>query len=60
MLRFISTLLLGLSILWIAACTSTPKKPATTALPLDQVQKLKNMQFKSSAPIPVHDVKAKQ
>ncbi|KAB0652756.1 M23 family metallopeptidase [Acinetobacter bohemicus] len=61
MLRFISTLLLlGLSILWLAACTSTPKKPTTTPLPLDQVQKLKNMQLKSSLPIPVHNIKAKQ
>ena len=60
MLRFISALFLGLSILWIAACTSTPKKPSTTLLPPAQVQKLKSMQLKSSLPIPVQNIKTKQ
>jgi murein DD-endopeptidase MepM/ murein hydrolase activator NlpD len=58
-LRFISTLFLGFSILWIAACTSTPQKPSS-ALPPAQVQKLKSMQLKSSLPIPVKNIKARQ
>ncbi|CAB1220578.1 M23 family metallopeptidase [Acinetobacter bouvetii] len=60
MRRLISTLLLGFSILWIAACTSSPQKPSTTPLPAEQVKKLKSMQLKSSLPIPVQHVKAKQ
>ena len=60
MLRFIYALLLGFSVLWIAACTSSPKKPSSTPLPPAQVQKLKSMQLKSSLPIPVQNIKAKQ
>ncbi len=60
MLRFISTLFLGFSILWIAACTSTPQKPSSTSLPPAQVQKLKSMQLNSSLPIPVKNIKTRQ
>ena len=60
MLRFIYVLLLGFSVLWIAACTSSPKKTSTPPLPPAQVQKLKSMQLKSSLPIPVHNIKARQ
>lgn len=59
MLRFILTLFLGFSILWIAACTSTPQKPSSS-LPPAQVQKLKSMQLKSSLPIPVKNIQARQ
>jgi len=59
-LRFISTLFLGFSILWIAACTSTPQKPSSTSLPPAQVQKLKSMQLNSSLPIPVKNIKTRQ
>ncbi|MGE8561913.1 MAG: M23 family metallopeptidase [Acinetobacter sp.] len=60
MLRFISALFLSFGMLWIAACTSSPKKPASTPLPSAQVQKLKSMQLKSSLPIPVQNIKTKQ
>ena len=60
MLRFIYALLLGFSVLWIAACTSSPKKSSTTPLSPAQVQKLKSMQLKSSLPIPVKNIKARQ
>jgi len=59
-LRFIYALLLGFSVLWIAACTPSPKKSSPTPLPPAQVQKLKSMQLKSSLPIPVQNIKAKQ
>ncbi|NNH79074.1 M23 family metallopeptidase [Acinetobacter sp. ANC 5380] len=60
MLRFIYALLLGFSVLWIAACTSSPKKTSTIPLPPAQVQTLKSMQLKSSLPIPVKNIKARQ
>ncbi|TCB59699.1 M23 family metallopeptidase [Acinetobacter terrae] len=60
MLRFIYALLLSFSVLWIAACTSIPKKTSPTPLPPAQVQKLKSMQLKSSLPIPVKNIKARQ
>lgn len=60
MRRLIYILFLGFSILWLAACTSSPKKPVSVVLPVSQVQKLKNMQLKSSLPIPVQHIKAKQ
>ena len=60
MLRFIYALLLGFSVLWIAACTSSPKKTSSIPLPPAQVKKLKSMQLKSSLPIPVQNIKAKQ
>ena len=60
MRRLIYILFLGFSLLWLAACTSSPKKPVSVVLPVSQVQKLKNMQLKSSLPIPVQHIKAKQ
>ena len=60
MRRLIYILFLGFSILWLTACTSSPKKPVSVVLPVSQVQKLKNMQLKSSLPIPVQHIKAKQ
>ena len=60
MRRLIYILFLSFSILWLAACTSSPKKPVSVVLPVSQVQKLKNMQLKSSLPIPVQHIKAKQ
>ena len=60
MRRLIYILFLGFSILWLVACTSSPKKPVSVVLPVSQVQKLKNMQLKSSLPIPVQHIKAKQ
>ena len=60
MLRFIYALLLGFSVLWIAACSSSPKKSSPTPLPPAQVKKLKSMQLKSSLPIPVQNIKARQ
>ena len=53
-------LFLALSVLWLAACTTTPQKTPAPVLQSDQVQKLKYMPLKSSLPIPVHHVKAKQ
>lgn len=60
MRRLIYILFLGFSLLWLAACTSSPKKPVSVVLPVSQVQKLKNMQLKPSLPIPVQHIKAKQ
>ena len=60
MLRLISTLLLGFSLLWIAACTSSPKKSSVSALPAAQMQKLKSMPLNSSLPIPVYKVTVEQ
>ena len=60
MRRLIYILFLGFSLLWLAACTSSPKKPVSVVLPVSQVKKLKNMQLKSSLPIPVQHIKAKQ
>lgn len=60
MLRFIATLFLGLSILWLAACSSTPQRSSSPPLPPAQVQKLKSMQLKSALPIPVKNIKARQ
>ncbi|MEG0827940.1 MAG: M23 family metallopeptidase [Acinetobacter sp.] len=60
MRRLIYILFLSFSLLWLAACTSSPKKPVSVVLPASQVQKLKNMQLKSSLPIPVQHIKAKQ
>lgn len=60
MRRFIYYLCLSLSMLWLVACTSSPKKPSATQLPTAQVQKLKTMRLKSSLPIPVQQVKARQ
>lgn len=60
MLRFIFVFFLGCSLLWLAACSSSPHKTAITSLPADQVRKLKNMQLRSSLPVPVQDVKARQ
>ena len=60
MRRLIYILFLSFSILWLVACTSSPKKPLSVVLPASQVQKLKNMQLKSSLPIPVQHIKAKQ
>ena len=60
MRRLIYILFLSFSILWLVACTSSPKKPVSVVLPVSQVQKLKNMQLISSLPIPVQHIKAKQ
>ena len=60
MRRLIYILFLSFSILWLVACTSSPKKPVSVVLPVSQVQKLKNMQLKPSLPIPVQHIKAKQ
>ncbi len=60
MLRLISTLFLGSSLLWLAACTSSPKKSSVSALPAAQVQKLKNMPLNSPLPLPVYKVKVHQ
>ena len=60
MLRSMYKLFIALSILWLAACTTTPQKKPAPVLPSDQVQKLKYIPLKSSLPIPVHHVKAKQ
>ena len=60
MLRFMLTLLLSLSVLWIVACSSNPQKSASTALPPDMLQKLKNIPLKARLSIPVQQVEARQ
>ncbi len=58
MLRLIAFALLGCQILLLAACTSAPKRPpAASALPQDQVQKLKAMRLPAVLPVPVDDIK---
>ena len=59
MLRFIYALLLGFSVLWIAACDGSPRKTSSITLPQAKVQKQKRRQVKSSLPIPVQNIKAK-
>ena len=60
MLRFMLTLWLSFTVLWIAACTSNPQKPSSSALPAAELQRLKNMPLKSALPIPVQHIKAGQ
>ena len=59
MLRFIAIVFLGLQMLWMVACTTAPKRPPSSTLPSDQVQKLKNMRLPNSLPVPVDDIKRK-
>ena len=58
-LRFIAIVFLGLQMLWMAACTTAPKRPPSSTLPSDQIQKLKNMHLPNSLPVPVDDIKRK-
>lgn len=58
MLRISTILSLLLSVILLAACSTTPKK-STAPLPPAVVQKLKNMQLDSKLPIPVQGVQAR-
>ncbi len=60
MLQFFRIFLLTFSVIFITACTSSPKKSGSQALSPALVAKLKQMPLKSNFPIPVKDVKAKQ
>ena len=54
MRRFVSHFALGVLIILLAACASTPKKPAP--LPAAQVSKLKSMRLASRLPVPVKGI----
>lgn len=56
MLRWIAAAVLGIHVLWLAACTSSPPAPSQSQLPSSQVQKLKNMRLSTSLPVPVHGI----
>ena len=58
MLRWIAIVILGMNLLWLAACTSTPPAPSKPALSPAQVQKLQQMRLPSKLPVPVDDIKA--
>ncbi len=59
MLRWIAIVILGMNLLWLAACTSTPPAPSKPTLSPAQVQKLQQMRLPSKLPIPVEDIKTK-
>ena len=58
MLRWIAIVILGMNLLWLAACTSTPPAPSKP-LPPAQIQKLQQMRLPTKLPVPVDDIKAK-
>ena len=59
MLHFFRIFLLILSVIFIAACTSAPKKTGSSTIAPALVAKLKEMPLKSRLPIPVQHVQAK-
>lgn len=50
----ISSTLLGIMIILLSACSTTPKKP--TNLPNTQIDKLKNLRLDNRLPVPVKDI----
>ncbi|OTG88237.1 peptidase M23 [Acinetobacter sp. ANC 4558] len=58
MFRLLPTFSLIFAVIFLAACSTTPKK-TTQPLPQAQVLKLKNMSLSSKLPIPVQGVKTK-
>ena len=50
----ISSTLLGILIILLSACSTTPKKP--TNLPNAQIDKLKNLRLDNHLPVPVKDI----
>ncbi|WP_374667799.1 M23 family metallopeptidase [Acinetobacter sp.] len=59
-LRQIALAFLGFQIILLAACTTAPKRPPSSALPADQVLRLKNMRLSDSLPVPVDGVQRKK
>ena len=58
-LRPITIVFLIVQIILLAACTTAPKRPPSSALPQDQVQTLKNMRLSTTLPVPVDDITRK-